>query len=110
MIGRAASKRHTPSAFRTGWESGFSAAGEFASRPRRRRPKLSDRYPDGSGWKSDLDKAWQDLSQAIQAQAGKYFHDNYLVTLYLDNAGRLQFAYKQKPKNKKMEDAGGWGK
>lgn len=110
MFDGLAAKRRAPSAFRAGWDSGFSAGGEIASRPRRRRPKLSDRYPEGNGWTVDLDTVWQDFAKAIQRQAGQYFSDNYFVTPHLDDAGRLQFAYKQKPKNKKMEDAGGWGK
>jgi len=110
MFEGAVSKRRPRSAFRAGWESGFSAAGDFQKRPARRRQRLSDSHQDQTGWVGDLEKVWQDFAGAIQAAAGKYFDDNYLVTPYLDNAGSLQFAYKQKPKNKKMEESGGWGK
>lgn len=97
-------------AFRAGYRHGLDAMQDFSDIQPRRRPRLHERHSQEQALARDLDKAWTDFSNAIQNAAGDFFQGNYDVKPKLDENGRLDFVYKRKPLNKKMEDAGGWGK
>lgn len=95
---------------RAGFDAGFGAHLGFDQMQPRRRKRIFDNYAADEAVMGDLRAVWGDFARAISRQANEYFHGNYDVTIVAGDDGKPELQYRQKPRNKKMEDAGGWGK
>jgi len=103
-------KESRRSAFRAGYRHGLDAMQDFSDIQPRRRLRLHESRKPETMVTGDLEKVWADFSNVVRRAAGQFFQENYEVTPKLDKHGRLDFIYKRRPQNKKMEDAGDWGK
>lgn len=103
-------KRTRKSALGAGFSSGFGGAGGLSFVYSRRRPSLFEKNRRRPAVVGDLVAVWSDFSAAIESEAGKYFRGNYKVYARLNREGNVRLEYERIPQNKKMEEAGGWGK